>query len=64
MTAEQVSIHTRPEGRVTPAHAESVLFPSDGFNPHPARRPGDTRCWLTGLYPPWWFQSTPGPKAG
>ena len=36
-----VSIRTRPESRVMPVAAERPPETDPGFNPHPARKPGD-----------------------
>src|SRR5579884_165396 len=58
-----VSILTRPEDRVPRGPAYRHLAHVQGFNPHPARRPGATvhthpqRSYAM-------FQSSPGPKTG
>ena len=38
----QVSILTRPGGRVQPQTVIDFSNPNNGFNPHPTRRPGAT----------------------
>ena len=60
----QVSILTRPEGRVLhPSSSASGALPPR-FNPHPARRPGATPGLSSSGAPSSLFQSSPGPKAG
>ena len=41
---EDVSILTRPEGRVQPAAGRYSYGHPEGFNPHPSRRTGATYC--------------------
>ena len=38
----KVSIRTRPESRVNPASSSRACRSSVGFNPHPAREPGES----------------------
>jgi hypothetical protein len=61
-----VSIHTRPYGRVIAQYQDIASYANKctRFNPHPAPRPGDwtsrsPRCPFDLL-----FQSTPGLMAG
>ena len=42
LTHQVVSIRTRPEGRVKPRRTRQCHRPKARFNPHPARRPGET----------------------
>ena len=59
-----VSILTRPEGRVQQSGLLVLAWTEASFNPHPARRPGATLQvdWDNdGTYS---FQSSPGQKAG
>ena len=41
---EDVSILTRPEGRVQPAAGRYSYGHPESFNPHPSRRTGATYC--------------------
>ncbi len=62
--SRQVSILTRPEGRMLCGPRSRASPASRRFNPHPARRPDAITTCRTRRRRPTRFQSSPGPKAG
>ena len=61
---QEVSILTRPEGRMRQGRWAQAWAPRLGFNPHPTRRPDATRGAVSPVVDLTWFQSSPDPKAG
>ena len=61
---DNVSILTRPEGRVLRLLLHLYSFWVSCFNPHPTRRPGATKLELITIATTFRFQSSPDPKAG
>ncbi len=59
-----VSILTRPESRMLLLQTPPLLLATQGFNPHPARKPDATFKPDYGIMRQNMFQSSPGPKAG
>ena len=63
LLCEEVSILTRPEGRVQPVACGAFARQHRRFNPHPSRRTGATRSGAKSSASNM-FQSSPVPKDG